>query len=167
MSQNVQAGNTQVSRGLSRRSFLTKALGGLVALLLAIPLIGALAAPLFRPAVERRWVEAGRVDDLPVLEPRAFRVSLPVGPPGDPWIDREVFAVRGLDGNFVALLNECTHLGCPVQWLPERNLYYCPCHRGYFNVMGYDVNGPPPRPLFRLRNRVVNGVLFVSNERKG
>lgn len=105
------------------------------------------------------------MDDLPILEPRPFKVRLVIGPAGDPEIEREVYAVRQVDGSFVALLNECTHLGCPVRWLPERSLFYCPCHRGYFNAMGYDVSGPPPRPLHRLRNRVEDGVLFVSNEK--
>jgi Rieske Fe-S protein len=105
------------------------------------------------------------VDDLPVLEPRPFKVSLAIGPAPDPAIEREVYAVRQVDGNLLVLLNECTHLGCPVRWLPERRLFYCPCHRGYFNVVGHDVNGPPPRPLYRLRHRVENGVLFVSNEK--
>jgi menaquinol-cytochrome c reductase iron-sulfur subunit len=163
---NAQAERQPSSRRISRREVLTAALGGATGLLVGIPLIGALIAPLLRPTVERVLVEAGRVDDLPPLEPRAFRVPLPVGGPDDPPVDRQVFAVRGVDGNLVVLLNECTHLGCRVEWLPARRLYYCPCHRGYFNVMGYDVNGPPPRPMYRLVHQVQNGVLFVSNERE-
>lgn len=150
---------------MSRREFLAKAIGVLIGLLLAVPLLGAVVAPLLRRPVEREWVEAGRVDDLPVLEPRPFRVRLRIAPREDPGIDREVFAVRRVDGSFLAILNECTHLGCPVRWLPERRLFYCPCHRGYFNVVGHDVNGPPPHPLFQLRHRVENGILYVSNEK--
>lgn len=149
----------------SRRTFLQKATAATVGLLLSVPLLGGLSATLLRPSFERRWVEAGRVDDLRFLDPRPFRVLLAIGPVGDPEIEREVYAVRKLDGSLIVFLNECTHLGCPVRWLEGRQLFYCPCHRGYFNVVGYDVNGPPPRPLIRLRHRVEDGILFVSNEK--
>jgi menaquinol-cytochrome c reductase iron-sulfur subunit len=149
----------------SRRGFLTKVVGGTVGVLLGIPIVGVLVTPLLRPTIEPTWVEAGPVDDLPVLEPRAFRVPLRVGPAPDPEIDREVFAVRRVDGSILALLGECTHLGCPVRWLADRRLFYCPCHRGFFNVVGHDVNGPPPRPLYVLQHRVENGILYVTNER--
>jgi menaquinol-cytochrome c reductase iron-sulfur subunit len=138
-------------------------IGATAGALLAVPLIGALVAPL-RRRVERRWFELGPVDDLVPLEPRPFRVRLPFEAEGTTSLDREVFVVQRLDGELLALLGECTHLGCPVRWLPERRLFYCPCHRGFFNAVGHDVNGPPPRPLRRLRHRVENGVLFVKNE---
>ena len=149
----------------SRREILVKALGATLGLLLAVPLVGALLAPLLRRPVEPRLVRAGPLDDLGLLEPRSFRVRLPISAGQEPELDREVFAVRRTDGSLVVLLGECTHLGCPVRWAEERRLFYCPCHRGFFNVLGHDVNGPPPRPLYRLQHRVENGVLFVSNER--
>jgi nitrite reductase/ring-hydroxylating ferredoxin subunit len=36
-------------------------------------------------------------------------------------------------GRFVAYSQKCTHLSCAVQWQPERNRLYCPCHEGAFD----------------------------------
>jgi len=57
-------------------------------------------------------------------------------------------------GRFVAYSQKCTHLSCAVQWQPERNRLYCPCHEGAFDPeTGEPVAGPPPRRLPRIAVR--------------
>jgi Rieske Fe-S protein len=53
-------------------------------------------------------------------------------------------------GHWRAYRQTCTHLGCAVRW-DGRGLE-CPCHNGHFEVeQGFPVQGPPARPLSRLR----------------
>ena len=52
------------------------------------------------------------------------------------------------DGAFVAYSRRCTHLSCPVNYEPERQRLYCPCHNGAFSVEdGHVLQGPPPHAL--------------------
>ncbi|MEN3045874.1 MAG: Rieske (2Fe-2S) protein [Candidatus Hydrothermales bacterium] len=45
----------------------------------------------------------------------------------------------------------CTHLGCIVKWLPEKEEFFCPCHAGRFDSEGKVIAGPPPAPLKRYK----------------
>jgi cytochrome b6-f complex iron-sulfur subunit len=52
----------------------------------------------------------------------------------------------------LALSGECTHLGCMVHLSEEPGPpLRCPCHGGKFSRTGQVLDGPPPRPLRRLR----------------
>jgi Rieske Fe-S protein len=59
------------------------------------------------------------------------------------------------------LSNSCAHLGCPVRWFPEKQLYLCPCHGGLYDINGGWVGGPPPRGMYRYTEAEVreNGKL--------
>lgn len=50
-------------------------------------------------------------------------------------------------GEFVAFSAVCTHLGCIVQWLADKQEFFCPCHAGRFSRDGKVLGGPPPKPL--------------------
>ncbi|BAY61528.1 Rieske [2Fe-2S] domain-containing protein [Calothrix brevissima NIES-22] len=41
----------------------------------------------------------------------------------------------------------CTHLGCTVEWHPERNHFICPCHGSQYDSVGRVVQGPAKHPL--------------------
>ena len=65
-------------------------------------------------------------------------------------------------GNFVAYSRRCTHLSCPVEYQPDKDRIYCPCHNGAFSVTdGKVLQGPPPRPLPRIQLEVVGGQIFA------
>ncbi len=56
--------------------------------------------------------------------------------------------IHHADGKWVALSAKCTHLGCTVQYEPERKRIFCACHGGtYHPETGQNLSGPPPRPL--------------------
>ena len=60
--------------------------------------------------------------------------------------------VRRVDGEFAAFSQKCTHLSCAVYYSAEENRLECPCHEGYFSAeTGRVLQGPPPRPLPRVR----------------
>jgi cytochrome b6-f complex iron-sulfur subunit len=59
--------------------------------------------------------------------------------------------LRRPDGEFVALIATCQHLGCTVQYQSAQDRIFCACHGGVYDPgSGKNVSGPPPRPLERL-----------------
>jgi Rieske Fe-S protein len=42
----------------------------------------------------------------------------------------------------------CTHLGCPVAWVPGDNRFECPCHGSQFNRDRSVYRGPAQQPLW-------------------
>jgi cytochrome b6-f complex iron-sulfur subunit len=50
-------------------------------------------------------------------------------------------------GVYIALSAICTHLGCIVQWVPEKSEFLCPCHGGLYASDGRVISGPPPKAL--------------------
>ncbi len=50
-------------------------------------------------------------------------------------------------GVFAAFSAICTHLGCIVKWVPEKEEFLCPCHGGRYASDGKVLAGPPPKPL--------------------
>ena len=77
-------------------------------------------------------------------------------------VAKVVFVTRDDDGEILALSGECTHLSCPVQTRDvERGSgdapLQCPCHGGKFSRTGEVLDGPPPKPLRRLRTQIPDG----------
>ena len=62
----------------------------------------------------------------------------------------------------VALSAVCTHLGCVVQWVKEKQHFLCPCHAGQFSTDGAVLSGHPPRPLARIPITVSGGDIIVG-----
>ena len=75
-----------------------------------------------------------------------------------PGLKRADVILRRVDADtFIAFTINCTHLGCPVRWLAEADLFMCPCHGGVYYNDGTVAAGPPPAPLPRYQVRVLNG----------
>jgi len=75
-----------------------------------------------------------------------------------------VFVLRKSDTETLVLSNKCTHLGCQVNWKPEKNEYICPCHDAQFDIGGKVLGGPPPRPLDSYSGdqlKVQEGMLYL------
>ncbi|GAB4337968.1 MAG: hypothetical protein Kow0037_21510 [Calditrichia bacterium] len=60
----------------------------------------------------------------------------------------------------------CTHLGCIIHWEPEKNRFYCPCHKGIFDPYGKVVSGPPPRPMDEYKVEKDGKLVFMYVEDK-
>lgn len=146
---------------LSRRAFFSKlsiGLAGLAGALTGLPIIGFLFAPLLGQS--QQWQAIGAVNDFAIGETKlvAFEDPSPL-----PWAGvtarTAAWVRRESDESFIAFVINCTHLGCPVRWLPDANLFMCPCHGGVFYSDGQVAAGPPPRPLLRYETRVRNNQL--------
>jgi menaquinol-cytochrome c reductase iron-sulfur subunit len=68
------------------------------------------------------------------------------------------------EDDFDVFVINCTHLGCPVNWVSGGRIFLCPCHGGVFYADGTVAAGPPPIPLRRYLNRVVNGELQILTQ---
>ena len=66
----------------------------------------------------------------------------------------------------LALSDECTHLKCTVDYLPERQVIFCPCHSAQFSTTGAVLAGPAPRPLDRFAITVQDGQIVVDTTQR-
>jgi menaquinol-cytochrome c reductase iron-sulfur subunit len=150
---------------LSRRKFLERlsiGLGGIGTLILTVPLVGFIIAPLFRKTPQV-WRTIGKVDKFKIGETTsvAFEDASPL-----PWAgvtaNTAAWLRRESETEFIAFAINCTHLGCPVRWISSANLFMCPCHGGVYYSDGAVAAGPPPKPLNRYAVRVTNGVVEIQ-----
>ncbi|HRI43920.1 MAG TPA: Rieske 2Fe-2S domain-containing protein [Fimbriimonadaceae bacterium] len=77
--------------------------------------------------------------------------------------------IRHADGSFTAFTRRCTHLSCPVDYEPDRDRLYCPCHNGAFSARdGRVLQGPPPQALLRVLIEERDGAIWAVglDERK-
>ncbi len=145
-------------RETSRRRFLnslTVLAGSIAAAIPGIPSIGFLLGLRKAPKV---WRGVGKADSFQIGT--TVEVSF-TDPSPLPWsgVTAQTAAwLRRVDEQkFIAFAVDCTHLGCPIRWLPDAELFMCPCHGGVFYKDGQVASGPPPKPLIQYPVRVSNG----------
>jgi menaquinol-cytochrome c reductase iron-sulfur subunit len=144
----------------NRRDFLrrlTVGVGGMAAALVALPTLGFLLAPLWKRS-PREWRAVADADAFPVgtTHQVSFQDASPL-----PWAGvsakTAAWLRRESEARFVAFAVNCTHLGCPVRWMPDATLFMCPCHGGVYYQDGTVAAGPPPRPLTQYPVRIRDG----------
>jgi menaquinol-cytochrome c reductase iron-sulfur subunit len=151
----------------SRRTLLSAVslgAGAIAAAVVAVPVVGFVLGPLLgkRPVV---WRNVGSIANYPVGQTTAVRFEAAselswagVSARMAAWLRHEP------EGRLIAFSVNCTHLGCPVRWEPEANLFMCPCHGGVYYSDGKVAGGPPPRPLPRYPVRLRNGQVEIRAE---
>ncbi len=145
-----------------RRRFLnrlTLTLAGAAGLVVAAPSVAFL---LGLRKVQSSWRPIGAVDQF---KPGTTTLVTFTDPSPLPWAGvtarTAAWLRRHTDDQFVAFAVNCTHLGCPVRWLQDADLFMCPCHGGVFYQDGRVASGPPGRPLSRYPVRVRNGTVEI------
>jgi menaquinol-cytochrome c reductase iron-sulfur subunit len=152
-------------RKISRRDFMKMVIAGISGVIgaaIGVPAIAYVVGPALQKGVDE-WIRLGSVNKVEVNIPTLFKtvIQKQTG-----WINAEeefsayVLTENGQD--FTVMSNICTHLGCRVRWIAEKEGFFCPCHNGVFSKDGSVVSGPPPRPLDRFESKVEDGVLFVK-----
>jgi len=158
---------------MERRTFLKAVSGAVytaVAAVVGFPGVRFLADPLRRKKTSSAFLKAASLDALSADRPT--RVTLqadrwdafvhhPPGPIGGVWLK------PGSDGGAPRCLQViCPHLGCGVEYAPDRNAFFCPCHDSEFDLDGKRRLGPSPRDMDELPCRVTapdeNGVRWVE-----
>jgi Rieske Fe-S protein len=151
-----------------RRGFLGIVAIGLSAIagvLTAIPFVGYVVGSRKRQVA---WVKLGPVGDFSLNQTRLMTFDNPLRQPWDGITSQTGVFVRYQGTSekqgpqFLVLSVNCAHLGCPVSWFPQSELFLCPCHGGVYYADGSHASGPPPRGLFHCEWRVREGVLEVQ-----
>jgi menaquinol-cytochrome c reductase iron-sulfur subunit len=147
-----------------RRRFLawfSAGLGAVAAAAVGVPVIGFFFAPLMRRPVEA-WRSLGPVGRFRIGETVEVRIPSPAPVP---WAgeaaEMAAWLRRQGPSEFVAFSVNCTHLGCPVRWMANAQLFLCPCHGGVYYEDGAVAGGPPPRALTQYPVRVQDGNVFL------
>jgi len=163
MNENAPSGmGARDCAGNGRRKFLIRlsiALSSIGAALVAVPSFAFLLGLRKTPQI---WRTVGKIDDFKIGSTVnvSFQDSSPL-----PWAgvtaQTAAWLRRVSDQQFVAFSMNCTHLGCPVRWLADADLFMCPCHGGVFYADGQVASGPPQSPLIQYPARVYNGQVQI------
>ena len=149
----------------SRRSFILRLLwisAGIITILISIPVIGVFFEPIIIRKKREVWRPVGNVSKFKTGE--TVLVNFP-NSSSLPWTGTESrtgsWLKRVSDDQFIAFAVNCTHLGCPVTWLPDSEIFMCPCHGGVYNKDGSVAAGPPPENLNRYPVRIINNIVEI------
>lgn len=133
---------------LDRRRFVSWFLGtsaGAFIVSVLYPVLRFVSPPRI-PESTTAEVEAGAVND-PELVEKGFKIVRFGAEP--------VLVVRVSDTDFRAFTATCTHLDCIVEYRKEKQLIWCNCHNGQYDLTGRNVGGPPPKPLTAYKVHLV------------
>jgi menaquinol-cytochrome c reductase iron-sulfur subunit len=150
----------------TRRVFLFKlavAMNAVVGVVLAVPLLGYVLGPALKKGSKvGSWISLGGVDSFPIGQTTLVDFVSPVKSLDDGetakipcWVRRQS------QDQFQVFAINCAHLGCPVRWFAQSQLFMCPCHGGAYYANGERAAGPPERGLFEYESKVVNGALVI------
>ena len=150
----------------NRRNFLFKlsiAINAAIGLLIATPVIRFLLGPLRPKGAYDSWIPLGKITDY---QPGTTILAMFRNPFTNPW-DGETgnvacYVRRQSDGSFTIFAVNCAHLGCPVRWFPQSQLFLCPCHGGAYYADGSRAAGPPERGLFTYASRINGDTLMIQ-----
>jgi menaquinol-cytochrome c reductase iron-sulfur subunit len=151
----------------TRRRFLKLMIGALSALAslaVAIPLIGTVIGPSFRPK-RLKWIKVGDISSSALNQPANLKFSYKTE---DAYIretvTHSVWVIKHSSSRVTAFSPICPHLGCHYDWHPTQNEFICPCHGSVYSIDGKVLGGPAPRSLDTLPTKSEGGELFVEWE---
>lgn len=151
---------------VTRRTFLMNvgiALNAVVGLVIAAPAVAFVLGPALRRKPYLKWISIGDTANFPPGETKLISFRNPFT---DSW-DGETANIPAYvrcaaPGQYTVFAINCAHLGCPVRWFSESQLFMCPCHGGIYYADGSRASGPPERGLFTYDVRVEGGKLMID-----
>jgi Rieske Fe-S protein len=150
---------------VSRRWLLLKIgflFNAAVGVAIATPVVRYLLSPVKRDNAYKSWVSLGPLDTFPVGETRLAKFTNPSRLSWDGETDGVACWVRRTAAqSFTVFAINCAHLGCPVRWFPQSQLFMCPCHGGAYYADGSRASGPPERGLFTYETKIEKGELQI------
>ena len=149
----------------SRRTFLFRlgiVINAIAVAIFAIPILGYVLSPA-RRFTWLDWIPLGPLTDYPENQTRLAEYVNPFKKAWDGETAKLPCWVRHMTGNdFQVFAINCAHLGCPVRWFPQSQLFMCPCHGGAYYADGSRASGPPERGLFTYDAKIVDGKLQIN-----
>ena len=151
---------------VSRRTFLMNVgigLNVIVGLAIAAPIVAYVLGPVVKRRTYLSWVDVGEPEKFPKGETTLISYRNPFNTMWDgQTADIPAYVRANGDGSFTVFAINCAHLGCPVRWFSESQLFMCPCHGGVYYADGSRAAGPPERGLFTYPVKVENGRLLID-----
>lgn len=151
---------------VTRRTFLMNvgiALNAAVALAIATPVVAYLLGPVIKRREYLAWISLGDANQFPVGETRLVSFRNPFTNSWDgETANVPAYVRRSSPDDYTVFAINCAHLGCPVRWFSESQLFMCPCHGGVYYADGSRASGPPERGLFTYDLKVQNGALMIN-----
>jgi Rieske Fe-S protein len=151
----------------SRRVFLFQlslGLNALVGAVLAVPILGYVLGPMFKKDESyNSWVPLTDLDAMPVGATRLIDYVNPIQTPTDGETAKVACWARRLTATtYEVFAINCAHLGCPVRWFEQSQLFLCPCHGGAYYANGERASGPPERGLFKYDVKIAGGKVYID-----
>ncbi len=137
----------------ARRNFLTQVLTGWVVLSF-LPALYGIVRYLMPSVVRDKLIsnlDIGKMDDIPVDGAKIVRMD-----------KKAIAVVRTGEGQVRAFSAVCTHLGCIVQYVPDKRVFHCNCHGSEFDLTGKNISGPAPAPLQPYRTELKGTDILIS-----
>ncbi len=149
--------------GLNRRDFLIVGTAG-VAGAVGLPTFArevAGATPAAPATAEGRVVDVAKLADIRPGAALSFTYPDPESPALLVALGGPAQGGVGPSESVVAFSQLCTHKGCPVDFLPDRKMFVCPCHWSSFDPAkrGQMIIGQASAPLPQIRLRVQEGIV--------
>ena len=141
------------SSQISRKDFLSRILavwGGIS----IIPVFYGIIEYIIPPKIRNRILSSIRVatfNELPVDDAKIVKFN-----------KTAVALLRTEQGQVKAFSAICTHLGCVVQYQPDRKVFHCNCHGSEFDTNGKNIAGPAPAPLQPYRVELKDQDVIIS-----
>ncbi len=138
-------------------------LNALVGLAIATPVVAYVLGPVLKRKEYLDWVDLGAASDFAVGETALIKYKNPFTNSWDGDTENvPAYVRRTSESEFTVFAVNCAHLGCPVKWFKESQLFMCPCHGGAYYADGSRASGPPERGLFTYDLKLQGGKLLIN-----
>jgi len=136
---------------------------GIVGVAITVPVIGYLLSPIKKKGAYNQWISLGSISQFPAGQTRLAEFINPNKRVQDGETAKTPCWVRHVSADkFQVFAINCAHLGCPVRWFPQSELFMCPCHGGVYYADGARASGPPERGLFTYDYKIESGELHID-----
>lgn len=180
---------------VTRRTFMANAtvtIGGIVGVVLAVPVVGSLLPPASSSAGSWSPLTAQELDALQTATAKPVKLTftlkytdgylpeqsaaeyvwgIKVDPAKFQAARSDIYNQPGgkadvpydvVNMGFVVFSPICPHLGCYYNWSDAQNRFMCPCHGSQYTFDGTHIAGPAPRGLDPLPLREQSGTAEVT-----
>lgn len=148
---------------MDRRSLLSlfvNSMGVAMAGIMTVPVVLHSLTPILKRREAHDWRPLGPYQNYPI--DKIVSVNVKISNELGSLNYKAVYVWRKHNENFVVYSRACTDLGCPLNFDPGSEWFFCPCHGGIFDKEGNRQAGPPQKPMWRYESRINNEILEID-----